>query len=172
MVTLLISTAFLSAVFLIFHRFQTQVGDMNLLAERNQNLRLVPAMLVQWAAAAGNNRWEQSWDGIHLDSAVITIRSDTDGDQGFPDGDLGESYEEIALRHREKNLVMRSGTGFFQPVLKNIEHIEGERLRPDQLTVRLIGSTEHSLASTGTYSLEPFEVRIHLWNYRSNLFRE
>jgi prepilin-type N-terminal cleavage/methylation domain-containing protein len=170
--TLVISTVLLSALFLIFHRFQMQAGDMNLLAERDQNLRLVPAMLAQWIAVAGNNRWNQSWEGVSLDSSLITVRSDTNGNWGFPDGDLDESYEEISFRHRENNLVMRSGSGFFQPVLKNIETIEGEKVRPDALTVRLIGSTNQPLASTGMYSSEPFEVKIHLWNYRANLFRE
>lgn len=172
MVALLISSVLTSACFMVFNRFQLGIGDIRLLAERDQNLWIAPVLLVQWLAGAGNNRHGGDWEGVYLNFEGITIRGDIDGDQGFPDGLLDHSFEDISLRQSGESLVMRSGSGFYQPVLKNIDSLRGERVGPDLLAVHLGGSTSGNLAASGESSSDSFEVRVHLWNYRTSLFKE
>ena len=172
LVVLTISTILISALILSFNYVQILAHDISLLTDRNGNLWIAPLLLVQWIAGVGNNRWNLEWDGMIVIEGMSLFKSDTDGKGGFPDQELSSSYEDIALRHREEVLSMRSGEGSFQPVLRSISSFETERLAGDLLLLKLSGRTDHPLKTTGEQNLESVEMKIHLWNYRENLFPE
>jgi prepilin-type N-terminal cleavage/methylation domain-containing protein len=172
LVAISISSILISALMLSFNLIQTIAYDLHLQADRNGNLWITPLLILQWTAGAGNNRWSQGWDGVVQVDGITFFKADIDGKNGFPDQQLTSSFEDIALHHREKVLSIRSGSGFFQPVLRNMSSFEIDQVREDLLMIRWSGVTEHPLKITGEADLESAVMKLHLWNYRENLFLE
>ena len=144
--------------------------DFSQRCDRDSNLWIAPLLLTEWAAAAGNNRWSHPWVGIEVDGGSVCLRSDIDGHGGFPDNDLSESYEDIALEQRNESLAIRSGAGSFQPVIRNIISFESERHKDDLLILRWSGRTDQRLKTTGAEESDSVEMNIHLANYCVSLF--
>jgi hypothetical protein len=142
------------------------------MADRNRNLWLAPALFLQWTAAAGNNRWGQTWTGLALDPEPISFRADIDGSGGFPDGELSSSYEEISFRLVDQNLSIRSGAGSFQPVFRTIDSFEANQLGESLLEFRWTAATAHPLRQTLQHDVTQAALKVHLWDYRLNLFEE
>jgi len=172
LVALSISTILTSALLLSLSHVQVLAHDMTLQTDRDANFRLVPLLLVQWIAAAGNNRWNADWEGVSIVDGTSYFKSDFDGSGGFPDDQLSSSYENIALCHRGGNLTIQSGGGFFQPVVRRISRFESERQEEDLVLLTWWGETDHPLKTTGDLAVTEAEMKIHLWNYRQNLFLE
>ena len=167
-----ISTILISSLLLACNYVQILAHDISQRVDRDTNLWIAPSLLLQWIAAAGNNRWDHEWDGFTIVEGMAFVKSDIDGSAGFPDHELSSSYEDIALSLREESLSIRSGSGFFQPVLRRILTFETERQGEDLLVLRWSGETDHTLKTTGARDLVSTEMKIHLWNYRENLFSE
>ena len=172
LIVLSISTILVSALMLTFNYVQIVAYDLHLQADRNVNLWITPLLLLQWITGAGNNRWEQNWDGVSQVDEMSLFKSDTDGEDGFPDQELTSSFEDIALRHYEKSLSMRSGSGSFQPVLRSMLSFEVEIEREDLIVVAWSGVTDNPLKITGEPDTESAMMKLYLWNYRKNLFLE
>lgn len=172
LLVLSISTILISALMLSFNYLQILTHDIGLRADRNGNSWVAPVLLVQWIAAAGNNRWSHQWQCVIVEAGTSIFKSDTDGKGGFPDQELSSSYEDIALEHRDEALSIRSGSGFFQPVLRGISSFEIKREAENQLLLKWSGRTDHLVKTTGKQDVELAEMKIHLWNYRNNLFSE
>jgi hypothetical protein len=145
--------------------------ELHQLLERDRNAALAPLLLTRWVYSAGNNRWTGDWPGYSLESGQLRVRSDVDGPGGFPDGDLGESYEDIAIRQSGSDLQLKSGAGNFQPVLKNISGFLPSP-SPPLVTLRVQSQTDQRLRSTGRPARAGFELSLYLWNHHPNLFRE
>lgn len=167
-----ISTILISALMLSSNYIQVIAYDLNLLADRNANFWITPLLLLQWTTGAGNNRWKQDWKGVALADELYFFKSDIDGESGFPDQQLTGSFENIALRHQEKVLSMRSGLGSFQPVIRSVFSFEIEKVREDLLVIRWSGVTENPLKTTAEPDLVLAMMKLRLWNYRENLFLE
>jgi hypothetical protein len=162
----------ISALMLSSNYVQVVAYDLNMLADRNANFWITPLLLLQWTTGAGHHRWKQDWKGVVLVDDLYFFKSDMDGEDGFPDRQLTSSFEDIALRHREKTLSLRSGSGSFQPVLRSISSFDIENVSDDLLVIRWSGVTENPLKTTGEPALESAVMKLHLWNYRKNLFLE
>ena len=172
LIVLTVSTVVISGLLYSLNYIQFLSHDMSLRCDRDVNLWIAPLLFVQWVAGVGNQRWSRMWEGVEFVDGISRFKSDIEGPGGFPDGLLLDSYEEIALDQRGDSLSMRSGAGYFQPVLRGIASFEVERVREDLLLLRWSGQTNHALKTTGTEEQRSAEMKIYLWNYRENLFEE
>ena len=159
--------AFLGAI----QQFQVVNRDLALLDERDSNLGLAPLLLTKWITGAGNNRWNQGWDGLYVDDDRIDARSDSEGPDGFPDKQLTESYETVSIRQKGNDLQLKSGSGTFQPALKNVSSF-GVESEPPFLSLRLRGITDRPLLTSRAPLEAEMQLDLYLWNYRPNLFAE
>ena len=172
LVALAISAVLTLSFFALILQFQKWGSNLDLLLDRDQNLRLAPLLLCRYLQEAGNNRWRQNWSGVKFDGDRLEIRSDSDGAGGFPDFRLEAPFESIALRHQANELKLKSGPGSFQPLLRNIAALEGVDLIPPILSVRIRAITDRNLADLNQPDSESISLDFFLWNYRSNLFPE
>jgi len=172
LVVLAISTVVIGALIYSCNQAQFLAHDIGLLTDRNVNSWIAPLLISQWTAGAGNNRWGHGWDGVVLSSETCYFKSDMDGSTGFPDQEVASSYESIGLRVNNGNLCIQSGSGSFQPFLRCFQSFEIEKHEEDLLLVRWTGLTKQALKAGGERVSSAGEMRVHLWNYRSNLFRE
>jgi len=172
LLVLSISSILISGLFLCFVGIQNVAHDICLMADRNRNLWMAPPLFLQWTAAAGNNRWSQAWTGLDLEVEPVSFRADIDGSGGFPDGELSSSYEEISFRLANGNLSVRSGAGSFQPVFRAISSFEVERLGESLVEFRWTSATLAPLQQTQQHDVTPASLKVHLWDYRTNLFEE
>ena len=172
LVVLAISTFLVGTLIYSCNQAQIVTHDISLLADRNVNSWIAPPLIAQWTAGAGNNRWEQEWDGVTLASETSYFKSDMDGNGGFPDEELASSYESIGLRVNKGNLCIQSGQGSFQPILRSFQSLNAEWKEEDLLIVKWISSTKWALKAGGESVPSSAEMCVHLWNYRPNLFME
>jgi Tfp pilus assembly protein PilW len=157
-----------SALFMSLRQVQLLAGDLEGLMDRDENLKLAPALLAQWISGAGNRKAIQPSSGISADGVALAARSDFDGPGGFPDGQLEGSYEDIALEQGSDSLRLRSGAGSPQPFLRRISQMEVSREGDDLISIGLTGSA--ALLSTETELEEIADLKFCLWNFRHNLF--
>ena len=176
-----ISIIVLAGFFSTIGVFQTGSSNLSLLLERDANLWLAPLLLSRWIIPAGNNRWNQSWSGVTIDTDRLELKSDIDGPGGFPDSKLSSSFEALALRSSNSNLRVQSNRGSFQPVIKNIVEFKcvtwpgsrGENSKESGLlSIRLKTVTDRPLSMTEEDLSVSTELLFFLRNYRSNLFPE
>lgn len=167
---LAISATLMSSLMFSLNYVQILSHDFSLRSDRDGNLWIAPLLLIEWVAAAGNNRWGHPWVGVKVDGGSACFKSDIDGQGGFPDNDLSESYEDIALEQRSESLAIRSGAGSFQPVIRNIVTFESERRKDDLMILRWSGRTDQKLRTTGAEEPDSVEMNIHLSNYCVSLF--
>ncbi len=170
MISVGLSLVLSSALFMCLRQVQLLAGDLEGLMDRDENLKLAPALLAQWISGAGNRRAIQAWSGISVDGMTITAQSDFDGPDGFPDGELEGSYEDIELVQGSDSLRLRSGDGSPQPFLRRISQMTVSREGEDLVSIGLTGSA--SLLSTETEHEELADLKFCLWNFRRNLFFE
>ena len=159
-----------SALFMCLRQVQFLAGDLEGLMDRDENLKLAPALLAQWISGAGNRKAIQPWSGISVDGRALAAQSDFDGPDGFPDGELEGSYENIELEQGSDSLRLRSGEGSPQPFLRRISQMAVSREGDDLISIALTGSA--ALLSTGTEHEELADLKFCLWNFRRNLFFE
>lgn len=170
MVSLALALVLGSALFLGLRQIQLVAGDLEGMMDRDENLKLAPVLLAQWLAGAGNRKARQVGSGISVGEILLTAQSDFDGSEGFPDGELEGSYEDIRIEQGNDSLKLRSGDGSPQPFLRRISQLNSARDSSDLVSVILTGSA--SLLSNEAVQDERIELKIFLWNYRSNLFFE
>jgi len=176
LIELLISLAIGCVILLAFLGaavpFQTIAWDLSLLHDRDSSLCLAPLLFCKWISGAGNNRAGHSWDGVQQEGDTLHLKSDTEGQDGFPDGRLKESYESIALRVKGSDLQIRSEGGSFQPAFKNFAGLQVHRADDRLLSLTFEGRTDRSLLSTPAEGSKQVAFKVYLWNYRPNLFEE
>ncbi len=167
-----ISIIVLAGFFSTIGVFQTGSSNLSLLLERDANLWLAPLLLSRWIIPAGNNRWDQGWSGVTMNTDRIELKSDIDGPGGFPDSKLSSSFEALALRSSNSNLRVQSNRGTFQPLLKNIVDFKVDSKENGLLSIRLSAITDRPLSMTQEDFSESTELLFFLRNYRTNLFPE
>jgi len=167
-----ISIIVLAGFFSTIGVFQTGSSNLSLLLERDTNLWLAPLLLSRWIIPAGNNRWDQAWSGVTMDTDRIELKSDIDGSGGFPDSKLSSSFEALALRSSNSNLRVQSNRGSFQPLIKNIVDFKVASKESGLLSIRLKAITDRPLSRTQEDLPESTELLFFLRNYRANLFPE
>ena len=164
------ASALLFSLFLgVFDQAQTTVTNLTRLMERDRNLILAPVLLGGWILGAGNREWNRTGDGIVIQSGVLQIESDLDGNDGFPDGRVDGRFESLSLRCRTDHLQLKSGAGNFQSVLKQIRQWE-IRLDGRSLNLRLTGGVSPKLLHWRSDGETTETIRYTLRNYRPNLF--
>lgn len=148
---------------------QSLAWDLSALHDRDSTLCLGPPLLCKLISPAGNNRPR---DGCLEEAGVLHVRSDTDGSNGFPDGDLDESYEAISIRRNATDLQIKSGGGSFQPVFRNVTGFDADATDP--LLLRLTLGAQTDKTRIRMPETEPVQVsfQVYLWNHRRNLFEE
>lgn len=172
MVALLISTVLAGALFSLLNQVQIFSTCLASMEEQLLNLHLTPVLLVQWLAPAGCNLETDaglSPPGIRILEEGVSVRSDNDGRDGFPDGALDSSFEDIQIRQGEDGLVLKSGRGSFQPVLRVVEGFsaaaQSERLLELDFEAGL--GSEFSVLGSERSS---YRVNVFTWNYHETLF--
>jgi prepilin-type N-terminal cleavage/methylation domain-containing protein len=170
MIAVVLALVLGSALFMSLRQVQLLAGDLEGLMDRDENLKLAPALLAQWVSGAGNRRLVEAWPGISVDGAELACQSDFDGPEGFPDGKLAASYEDIRLEQGSDALRLRSGDGSPQPFLRRISEMSVSRKNDDLVSIGLTGSA--SLLSSDVEHLAIANLEIYLWNFRRNLFFE
>lgn len=148
---------------------QSLAWDLSACHDRDSTLCLAPPLLFKWCMAAGNNRTE---DACLREAGILHVRSDMDGPNGFPDGDLDENYESVSIRRSGLDLQIRSGGGSFQPVFRNVSAFEADTSDPRLLRLSL--GTQTDKVRLGMPETGPTWVAfdVYLWNRRPNLFEE
>ncbi len=172
MISVLIGVTFMLAFLSVSRQFQVWASNLNLLLEREDNFWLTPLLLSRWIPPAGNQRWNQEWNGIEAGAGELEINADIDGSEGFPDSELNSSFEAIRLRHSNGNLQLKSGAGSFQPVIKNISGFEPLQAGPSLLQLTVSAVTDRAFLASDHVPLEQEVLIFHLRNYRPNLFAE
>lgn len=161
-----LATVIGTASMMILIQIQKNVREISSSVERDENLRLSPLVLLQLVQAAGCAQSE-GWQGIEAEAGILTIRSDIDGPEGFPDQTLNQSYEILKLRFTGTDLQFKSGVGSYQPLFRLIEDFEFSYSGGTELEIEVKGQKNSIFNIQETRSL-PF--RFFLWNYSRNLF--
>lgn len=164
------ASALLFSLFLgMFDQAQTTVTNLTRLMERDRNLILAPVLLSGWILGAGNREWNRTGTGIRIESGILRIESDLDGNNGFPDGQVDDSFERLSVRCQTENLQLKSGGGSFQSVLKQIRRWEIS-MDGRSLNLRLTGAVSPNLLHWRSDGETTDSIRYTLRNYRPNLF--
>lgn len=150
---------------------QTLGWNLSAWHDRDSTLCLAPPLLCKWTAGAGNHRALQSSSCLE-EAGMLHVRTDSDGLDGFPDGDLDESYESITIRQSGADLQLRSGDGSFQPVFRNISTFEIDATDSQLLRVKLGAQTDKKLVRMPQMEPRTVLLKVYLWNRRPNLFEE
>ncbi len=172
LVSLALSALLTVAFFSMVNQFQQWNSNLHLVMERDENLRLTPLLLARYLSPAGNARWGHPWRGFEQQRNQLRIRSDLTGDDGFPDGSLGDRFERIDLRQRRTQLQMRINRGSYQPLLENVSAMEITAHSRFLLGLRVRAASSRPLLVLGKPLEETLELDFLLWNYRPNLFAE
>lgn len=159
LVGLLLSLLLLSMLFSLFNSMQRHILLLEGVFERDQNLMLAPLLLTRLIKPAGCHR--STGSSVELNGRELTAQSDIDGNEGFPDGRLESSFEEIGLSAREGALRLRSGSGRRQPLVQHIERVRFERVERT-VRVELTASLPGDVSQYG-----PLALHLHLWNLRT-----
>jgi len=145
--------------------------NLRLLLERDRNVWLAPLLLSRWVPPAGNNRWNQDWAAVASTNLQLELKTDSDGPGGLPDRKLDSPFESLTLKSSNSNLMVRSGQGRFQPVIKNVALLEFETEEFPLLSIALETKTDAPLADGKTRHSQ-IEFLFLLRNLRDNLFLE
>jgi len=96
----------------------------------------------------------------------VRVKSDRTGNDGLPDGDTEDSFEDIRIRTINNELKIRSGNGTYQPFLRGISTLSASRQGRELLSLEL-ESGENRAGAGQTYRIK---AMLRLWNDRPNLF--
>ncbi len=168
MISLAISAVLMGALFTVCIRVQEMSAAISTSVENRSNQHLAPLLLSQWIKAAGMNMFGNPDEYLSIRTNEIGIKADIRGDDGLPDGDTNDSFEEISFRAHKEELKIRSGKGSFQPFLKGITGFEGSMDRDSLLTITLTNKEDFLNSFRPGLS----ETRLLLWNTGNNLFPE
>ncbi len=131
MISLLLGSVVLGALMAGLTQFQRLAEALQSLGERDRDHQLALVLLARWVLPAGN--------GLDVPPSVtasgpeLEVRADLEGDGGFPDGDLDDSFESITVRAAGGSLQLRSGRGRFEPFAR---HVGDAAFRVDPRTVQ------------------------------------
>ncbi len=159
--------AFLGAVAPV----QSLSWDLSALHDRDSTLCLAPPLLCKWITGAGNNR-AGSAASVRTEEGTLQLQSDMDGSNGFPDGDVEDNYESIAIRQNGSDLQLKSGNGSFQPAFRNISTFQSETGDLRLLRLRLAADVDKTLIRVPLTGRKQVWFDVYLWNFRPNLFEE
>jgi len=163
----LLVVAFLGAVAPV----QSLTWDLSALHDRDSTLCLAPPLLCKWISGAGNNRVDRS-TCVRADGNILHLQSDMDGSNGFPDGDVDESYESVSIRQNGSDLQIRSGAGSFQPAFRNVHSFHADLADSRLLRLALAADADKALIRVPSTGPKPITFDLYLWNFRPNLFGE
>lgn len=135
LVALFLGTLVLGALVTGLLQFQRIAQAVQLTAERDRDHHLAPVLLARWAMAAGNGLPPPR--SLDVAGGQVGIRADLEGNRGFPDGDLDDPFEDIAIRFREGSLQLRSGRGRFEPFLRHVADLRVSTAS-DRIRVELV----------------------------------
>jgi len=165
-ISLLVSTIITGMLFSFCIEVQKKSAEIASTIESRDSLRLVPVILSRWIKGAGMNINGAPELYLEIEEDQIGIRSDFKGDDGNPDGDTNDTFEDISLRVIGNELKVKSGSGSYQPFLKSINSLSVKKENRTLLKLRLTG-VESSLNTSDSAVIE---TAFLLWNPRPNLF--
>ena len=111
MICLVVSTVILGALFSVCIKVQEMSTGISSCVEKRSNLHLAPILLSQWIKGAGMNIFESPENYLKISKGELGVRSDNKGDQGLPDGDTDDSFENISFRVYNKELKIKCLNG-------------------------------------------------------------
>jgi hypothetical protein len=114
---LLLAGILAGASFSVAMRFQEYSDITGAVLERDASLKLLPLLCSVWLASGGCSIEPEAVAFPQLDGNRIRSWADLDGPDGFPDGDLDESFENIRVGVSGGSLTLQSGRGTAQPAL-------------------------------------------------------
>ncbi len=159
--------AFLAAVAPV----QSLTWDLSALHDRDATLCLAPPLLCKWISGAGNHRADRA-ACVRAEEGTLYLTSDTDGPDGFPDGDVDDSYESVSIRRNGSDLQLKIGGGSFQPVFRNISTFQVAIDDPRLLHLRVDGEIDKRLVRVPSAGPRQTSIGVYLWNFRPSLFEE
>ncbi len=168
MISLAVSAVLMGALFTVCVRVQEMSAAVSTSVENRSNRHLAPLLLSQWIKVAGMNMFGNPEEYLAIRAGEIGIKADIQDEQGMPDGDTNDSFEDISFRAYKEELKIRSGKGSFQPFLKGIIGFEGTLDEDSLLTIKLLNEEDFLNSVRPGFT----ETRLMLWNTRVNLFPE
>ena len=166
-VSSLLFVAFMAAIAPV----QSLCWDLSALHDRDATLCLAPPLVCKWTSGAGNNRADRA-ACVRAEGGILHLQSDADGSDGFPDGDVKDSYESISIRQNGSDLQIKSGSGSFQPAFRNIGAFHADTADPQLLRVTLAAEVDKRLIRVPSTGRKLVSFDVYLWNFRPNLFEE
>ena len=168
MISLVVSTVILGALFTVCIKVQEMSTGISSCVEKRSNLHLAPILLSQWIKGAGMNIFESPENYLKISKGELGLRSDNKGNQGLPDGDTDDSFENISFRAYNKELKIKCLNGGYQPFLKGITGLEAALEERSLVTLNL--SRQYDFLDSGLPG--SMETKLQLWNLKPNLFPE
>ncbi len=168
LISLAVSTVVMGVLFTVCIKVQEMSTGISSCVEKRSNLHLAPILLSQWIKGAGMNMFGSPESYLTIKKGELGIKADNKGDDGFPDGDTDDSFENISFRADREELRIKSGNGGYQPFLKGITGLEGNRDERSLITVKLFRQYDYLDSGQPGH----IETKLLLWNSRSNLFPE
>jgi hypothetical protein len=166
-ISLVLFLSFLAAVAPV----QSLTWDLSALHDRDATLCLAPPLFYKWISGVGNNRANRAVC-VRTGPQTLQLESDTDGSDGFPDGDVEDSYESITVRGKGSDLQLKIGAGSFQPVFRNIATFEAQVVDPQLIGLKIEGEVDKTLIRVPSAGPKPMSFDVYLWNFHPSLFEE
>ena len=163
---LLLSAILLGALFTVLVRVQEVAASLSDAVDNRSNRHLAPLLLSQWVKSAGMNLFASPEAYLAVSSGELGVKADIKGNQGQPDGDTDDSFEDISFSARNEELKIMSGNGNYQPFRKGISFLRSGMEGRSLLRVEISGKQDYLDSARKT------ETRLLLWNTRANLFPE
>ena len=105
---------------------------------------------------------------LKISKGELGVKSDNKGNQGLPDGDTDDSFENISFRAYNKELKIKCLNGGYQPFLKGITGLEAALEERSLVTLNLF--RQYDFLDSGLPG--SMETKLQLWNLKPNLFPE
>ncbi len=164
---LLLAIILAGASFSVAVRFQECADITGAVLERDSSLKLLPLLCSTWLSAGGCSVEPGSVEFPLLAGDRIRSWADLDGPDGFPDGDLDEPFENVAVGVSGGSLTLQSGRGSAQPALTCLS--EG-RFRQETPALILFEFTATASPKVGNRAVElQSTVPVALRNRRADL---
>jgi len=166
LVSITVSTILLGILFTVCIRVENLTGRISEDLEKRTSLRMAPLLLSRWIKEAGMNLNVPGDEYLQAAGSEVRVKSDRTGNDGLPDGDTEDSFEDIRIRTINNELKIRSGNGTYQPFLRGISTLSASRQGRELLSLEL-ESGENRAGAGQTYRIK---AMLRLWNDRPNLF--
>jgi prepilin-type N-terminal cleavage/methylation domain-containing protein len=158
-VTLAVGLILLLCVLSVVGQSAAVAGALCAHIERDRESVQAASLLGRWVPPAGNGL---TGAGLAVTGSSISVGADIDGEGGFPDGDLDESFEDIAVRAGGGGLQIRSGGGNFQPFVLDVGWMAAEEAGT-RLGLEL-GMQAKSGRGGEAAQVRTVRLDYHLWN--------